>query len=150
MLGAFKSPAADLSSANCFIAYVTFFVAGSSARVEQSGIPLVESNDDQVERGRTSDDRDDDHRPSVHWGGRGRSVDSTDDGQPKREPRETTGDANDPVPSTEECDWDAGRGSRDATGSANDWRSQRGVLNSDFSTPITHGFALCDLYALRQ
>lgn len=79
MLGAFKSLAVDSSSANCFIAYVTS-VACSFARVEQSDIPLVESNDDQAKRGRASDDRDDDHRPSVHCDGRGRSVDSTDDG----------------------------------------------------------------------
>jgi hypothetical protein len=80
MLGAFKSLAANSSSANYSIAYVTPFVADSFARVEQSSIPLVESNDDQVKRGRTSDDRDDDHRPPVHCYGWGRSVDSTDDG----------------------------------------------------------------------
>jgi len=132
MLGAFKSLAADSSSANCFIAYVASSVAGSFARVEQSGIPLVESNDNQAKRGRTSDDGDDDHRPSVHCDGRERSVDSTDDGQPKRESRKTVGNVNDPVPSTEECNWDAGRGSRDAAGSADDRGRQRGVLSSDY------------------
>ena len=80
MLGAFKSLAADSSPANYFIAYVTPSVAGSFARAEQSSLPLAESNDDQAKRGRTSDDRDDNHRPSVHCDGRGRSVDSTDDG----------------------------------------------------------------------
>ena len=80
MLGAFKFLAVDSPSVNCSIAYVTPSVAGSFARVEQSSIPLVESNDNQAKRSRTSDDRDDDHRPSVHCDGRGRSVDSTDDG----------------------------------------------------------------------